>query len=953
MTSLGFRSGVLLREAILPYYLLIVADPVEVSFRFQVELDVQFAVGRIFFETEAEYRAYANSVVKAETEERATSSTLRLVATSNTPASRLLFSQVATPLSAALARSRPSSRIGTVSEHDANKERLVEFLRGGFDAAEVLAIFAEGVGYPNGDPRQAAQQGAVVTNDWDPKLALVDQLHLAAAGDLEKGSDSASPFVLLFSDYSAGTVEFEVDPGANPAGPSEPKKIASRPFISALSQSLLTNGARAVVGLIGRRVSSDASWNGAGLNVQIFDAVLKLLLDGYPIGWAMERFGAHYADQAAALQSMREDQAFFRESDIEIFRELWHVVNDLAHLILLGDPAARVTGPNLRTLTADGDEGRVPEIAPRSEGSAALGNIAGANPDAVAKTDSLQFRSHVFALADLIDSPETLLPLTIGIFGPWGSGKSSLLELLVKEIGEGRLRPARPKEEIPSPTIHPIRFNAWEYSASEVVWPALARKIVDELERFLGVRWYGRKLLRNLKRQFSRDRGWVALGGIGFVAAIAALALDSGADLRKFWEALLAVGGIGLIKLIYDSVNNSFGQWLTSLFQGRAYGQPLDFFDQIKEEFSSLNSKLKEKNARTLVTIDDLDRCEPTKAIEVLQAIHLLLRFERMIVCIALDPRLVVCAIEKHFEGLLGEVGASGLEYLDKIIQIPVRIPEPQSEEVRNFLATLVGNPEPPRTREPAVPTSLLSEDLKARPQAGDRPAPDAPPLAKTSTAAQQESSVQDHPSPRRIAFSWEEAQTFEQLASFLRPNPRHLKRLVNVYRLVRSVAAYGGGPSVARNPRAMIGWLAISSQWPTLAYQMAAQVHKLRGLRVDDPDYVLPTVNPLLWVFNKVRDSADQIKTGPRDGSLEELTRLVAYLTGLEEPKLEWIDLWRILRFTTYFNPAIEFDWGPTWLESRQESAPNQPSAEGEASSLEEAWVSGLRERAVRDPRR
>jgi hypothetical protein len=902
-----------------PYYLLLVGGPEQITFRFQSELDVQYAVGRIFFDTAEEYAAYAQGVVSAEAKERPTPRSALVASPSSSSESRFLSEDIAAPLSEILKRSRPESKIETVSGQAATTATLIALLEGCPEKADLLAIFAAGASFPFGDQRQRTDQGAVISSDWTPKHPL-DHKGYAAAGSLARTNQrTASSIIFMFGDYSTGSREVELD-GIDETGALKSRRVAPRPFVSALSQNLLTNGARAVIGLVGRITSSHATWNTDGIHIQGFSAVFRQILDGFPVGWAMESFGTYFADLSAIFHSLREDRAFFKPSDHEIFRDVFESLNDLSNLMLLGDPAVYLNTESSRISV------EISENAPRLLNSRALGNLAGADADIIAKEDSLQFRAHVFALADLIDSPETALPLTIGIFGPWGSGKSTLLEFLIKEMGPTRLRDARPKGEVPSPAIHPIRFNAWEYSASEVIWPALARIIVDELERFLKVRWY-EKLFRNLRLQFSLHRGLVATGCIATISGLVALSLDSGSDFRKFWGAILALGGIGLAKIVYDSVNNSFGQWVTTLFQGRSYGQPLDFFPQIKDEFSWLNSKLSERNARVLVTIDDLDRCEPTKAVEVLQAVHLLLRFERMIVCMALDPQLLVCAIEKYFDGLLGDAGSSGLEYLDKIIQIPVRIPKPQSDEVRDFLTTLLGSPEPSSAGTLACDhESVETKKTKKTSQSvAKRDQPASPPI-DISALGQGESNA------RRVAFSWEEAETFDRLAIYLRPNPRYLKRFVNVYRLVRSVAAHGGGPSFGESPRAMVGWLAISSRWPSFATKMAAQVHKLQGIRASNPKYVLPSENALAWVFDQVCRDADKIEAGSRDGSLEELARLVAFLTGPDELKVEWTDLWRILRFTANFNPAIEFDWGTTWLEDHQEStAASQPTEEAE----------------------
>jgi HEAT repeat protein len=99
-----------------------------------------------------------------------------------------------------------------------------------------------------------------------------------------------------------------------------------------------------------------------------------------------------------------------------------------------------------------------------------IGGLGGALNDQVASEDQLGFEDYVRAFADLIESPETLLPLTIGIYGPWGMGKSFLLEHIAQEL---RHRQQERPDSSEVQRVHIVNFNAWEYNATEVIWPVL------------------------------------------------------------------------------------------------------------------------------------------------------------------------------------------------------------------------------------------------------------------------------------------------------------------------------------------------------------------------------------------------------------------------------------------------------------------------------------------------
>jgi hypothetical protein len=79
--------------------------------------------------------------------------------------------------------------------------------------------------------------------------------------------------------------------------------------------------------------------------------------------------------------------------------------------------------------------------------------------------------------------------------------------------------------------------------------------------------------------------------------------------------------------------------------------------------------------------MDDLDRCEPSKAVEVLQALVLLTEEMPFFVLLGVDPRVVVAAVESVHDKFFNYAGISGYEFLDKIVNIPFAIPSLVKED--------------------------------------------------------------------------------------------------------------------------------------------------------------------------------------------------------------------------------------------------------------------------------
>ena len=534
----------------------------------------------------------------------------------------------------------------------------------------------------------------------------------------------------------------------------------------------------------------------------------------------------------------------------------------------------------------------------------APGTLGGAGNDSVADTDQLNFHSYVDAFASLIASPHTTPPLTVGIFGSWGMGKSFLLEHIDREI---RRRQAENPDALPH--VHVVRFNAWEYSATEVVWPALVRKIVEKLDQDVPWPRWRRAWTRfkwNLPRAFRQER--TAIATVAVVAAVAfvvALVRGNG-DLAKGIAALVGVVGLGGLA---KAASNPVARWVTTLFTSSDYGGQIAHMDEIKNDLETLEKRLHDKEdptkvvGRILILIDDLDRCEPEKAVEMLQAVNLLLNFKSFIVCLGIDARIVTGAIEKHYDGLLGRTGASGYEYLDKIVQIPFRIPAPNPDEVKAFIGSQLGDPTPDTDPPPTTPQEGGESDdgsgapTEEPPVAEPRTeAPPPPPPPPPEVEAEQEA----------VPFSYAELQAFERFAALLRPNPRHLKRMVNVYRLVRTLAHSNDDDALLQNPAAMIRWLVMWGQWPYASLKMLERFDELLE-ETDEGEVQVPEGlregDPLIYLLGEVEPRLDTTTRDRLDDQADDLWTLLE----ADGAAFSWTELRSIRKYTVNFNPAVE----------------------------------------------
>lgn len=337
------------KPAAMPYYLLLAGSPEAIPFTFQYQLDIQYAVGRVHFATLEEYAAYAEGVVAAETSPtfaHPRRTAFFSVANPNDQATHLSHQHLVAPLSASL-QTYPDWHVDLIPPDAAFKPRLSQLLGGG-DAPAFLFTASHGLRFPDDDPRQLAEQGALLCGEWPgpyPPQALSPDWYFAA-DDLASGAQLNGLIAFHFACFSAGTPR---DNDFDHLQDNMPGVLAAQPFVARLPQRLLAGGALAVIGHVERAWPHAYLWPGGGSQLQVFQEALRKLLAGAPVGFVMEGFNERYAEMAAELTGALQPYKLLVRSGLEPplaekvrLGGLWTSQNDARSYIILGDPAVRL-----------------------------------------------------------------------------------------------------------------------------------------------------------------------------------------------------------------------------------------------------------------------------------------------------------------------------------------------------------------------------------------------------------------------------------------------------------------------------------------------------------------------------------------------------------------------------------------------------------------------------------
>lgn len=283
--------------------------------------------------------------------------------------------------------------------------------------------------------------------------------------------------------------------------------------------------------------------------------------------------------------------------------------------------------------------------------------------------DYLNF-GEVSQLAIDILTADDMLPVSIGIFGNWGAGKSSLLKLIEQKLDEDE------KEWLV------IKFDAWLYQGYDDARAALLEVIATALtEAAQG----NETLAAKTKKLLARVDGFRAMGLLAEGAALLAGVPTGGLIARSVGALGNATDGIqdqeeyeGLGKTAQEAKDQASG-----ILKAEAKKTPPQQINAFRKEYGDI---LNEIGKPLVVVIDNLDRCLPTNAIHTLEAIRLFLFLTNTAFIIAADEEMIRFSVADYFKGASDR---HQIDYLDKLIQVPIRVPKAGVREIRSYLFML------------------------------------------------------------------------------------------------------------------------------------------------------------------------------------------------------------------------------------------------------------------------
>lgn len=380
--------------------------------------------------------------------------------------------------------------------------------------------------------------------------------------------------------------------------------------------------------------------------------------------------------------------------------------------------------------------------------------------------DLLYYESVAKTVVKLVRSTP-MAPVTIGVHGDWGAGKSSVLKMTSAILDKDQKTLC-------------LWFNGWTFEGFEDAKTVVIETTVEELLR---ARPGHAKVAAAAKKVFKRI-DWLKVakktGGLAFTVMTGIPTFDQLGALVDAAKGILEKPGEAVTVDDLKEWADKAGEFVKE--KDDAKDSVAHHMHKFREEFEEL---IKAADIEQLIVlVDDLDRCLPSTAIATLEAIRLFLFVPRTAFVIGADEMMIEYAVRSHFPDLPAQVGQVpyARNYLEKLVQIPFRIPALGAAETRIYVILLLAQVVLGEGHEDFQKLlGLAREELKK------------PWATRGLDVASVTSALGKAPSAELSKVLSTGTQISKILAEGTRGNPRQIKRFLNSILLRLAVAEERG----------------------------------------------------------------------------------------------------------------------------------------------------------------
>ncbi len=294
-------------------------------------------------------------------------------------------------------------------------------------------------------------------------------------------------------------------------------------------------------------------------------------------------------------------------------------------------------------------------------------------------TDFLNFSGVADTVAEIVYQTNGR-PISIGVSGAWGAGKSSMIKLI-----QASLRNPPESGQKPEKDFVFVEFNAWLYQGYDDARAALMDVIASRLQEEAEARETALDKVYELGERVNWLRVAKIMGGAAVSVAagvpVPGLVGDAWGLTKQWWSGDV---NQATIDATHDKAGKAADEVKQLIKAKPQKPSPPKEIQALRDNFEAV---LDELGVTLVVLIDDLDRCLPETTISTLEAFRLFLFLRNTAFVIAADNEMIKHAVRRHFSGVPDDVLVTS--YFDKLIQVPIRVPPLGTQEVRAYMMML------------------------------------------------------------------------------------------------------------------------------------------------------------------------------------------------------------------------------------------------------------------------